>query len=65
MKPVSNFPVLLVAVCTACVKFFQITVVPAVIVTVLGLKTKAPELFVVIFTTTCWSVELSSPAARV
>jgi hypothetical protein len=43
---------LLVTVCGTCVIFFQITVVPAAIVSDAGLKVKLPLLSVVIETTT-------------
>ena len=42
----------LVTVCGACVAFFQATVVPTLIVSVLGLNTKLPLLSVVIITVT-------------
>lgn len=43
-------PSLLVTVCGVCVVFFQMTVVPALIVMVFGLNVKVPVLSVVIVT---------------
>lgn len=46
----NDLPSLLVTVCGVCVVFFQITVVPTLIVSVFGLNVKLPLLSVVIVT---------------
>ena len=50
--PLAKGPLMLVTVCGTCVIFFQITVVPGVIVSDAGLKVKLPLLSVVMETTT-------------
>src|SRR5579872_1767952 len=53
MIPLSQTPVSLVEVCDTIVKFFQVTVVPTLIFSVVGLKVKVPFLVMILTVFLC------------